>query len=250
MGPVTKSGSRGVDGEVIGGDAGLEGGVDEDLALRIDFEDGAAAVADEEVAFGVEGGSGGHAHAFSVGGELAGGVDAVDGALGARGDEEVALGIKGQAGGVEDAGDKGRAAAVGADADDGDWSLFAAWAGDGGVDHSGTADGGTGDGMQPVSQLAGDAQGHGVADAGGGADFNQAGGGFCRNPEGEARGAAHGNMGRLAIDQHSRRTEGVGAEMPPMQLDFAEGQGRGGHMSSMRGSGGASGRIGRSCGAS
>ena len=43
------------DGQMIGSDAGLEGGVDEDLALGIDFEDGAAAVADKEVALGVEG---------------------------------------------------------------------------------------------------------------------------------------------------------------------------------------------------
>ena len=50
-----EEGSFGVDGEVIGGDAGLECGVDEDLALGIDFEDGAAAVADEEVALGVKG---------------------------------------------------------------------------------------------------------------------------------------------------------------------------------------------------
>ena len=56
----------GVDGHVIGGGAGLEGGVDEDLALGIDFEDGAAAVADKEVALGVEGRAGGHAHALRV----------------------------------------------------------------------------------------------------------------------------------------------------------------------------------------
>jgi hypothetical protein len=166
----------GVDGEVIGGDAGLERGVDEDLALGIDLEDGAAAVADEEIAVGVKGRAGGDAHAFGVDGGLAGGVDAVDVALGARGDEEVAVGIEGQAGGVEDAGDEGSGAAVGADAHDGDGRLLAARAGDGGVDHAGAADGGAGDGMQAVGELAGDAQGGRVAGAGGVADFNEPGG--------------------------------------------------------------------------
>src|SRR5580658_10921409 len=56
----------GIDGEVIGGDGRLKRGVDEDLALRIDFEYGAAAVADEEVALGIKGCAGGHAHAFGI----------------------------------------------------------------------------------------------------------------------------------------------------------------------------------------
>ena len=42
--------SVGRKGQVIGGDAGLEGGKDEDLAVGRDFEDGAAAVADVEIA--------------------------------------------------------------------------------------------------------------------------------------------------------------------------------------------------------
>ena len=159
--------AAGADGQVIGRDAGLEGGVDEDLALGIDFEDGAAAVADKEVALGVEGRAGSHAHALGVNGELAGGVDAIDIALGARGDKEISLGIEGQAGGVQDAGDKRRAAAVGANANHRDRGLLAAGAGDGGVDHAGAADGRAGDRMQAVGKLAGHAQGHGVGDAGG-----------------------------------------------------------------------------------
>ena len=70
-GAVTKSVPCGVHGQMVGGDAGLERGVDEDLPLGIDLEDGAAAVADEEIALGVEGRAGGDAHAFDIDGELA-----------------------------------------------------------------------------------------------------------------------------------------------------------------------------------
>jgi hypothetical protein len=108
-----------VEGEVVGGDAGLERGVDEDLAvaqdparagraLGPDLEDGAGAVADEEVAVAIEGDAGGDAHAFGVGGDGALGRDAVDGALGARAGVEVAVGVEGEAGGVEQLADEGR----------------------------------------------------------------------------------------------------------------------------------------------
>src|SRR5208282_2415263 len=59
-----KDRAGGVDGEVIGGGAGLERGMNEDLALGVDLEDGAAAIADKEIALGVKGRAGGHAHAF------------------------------------------------------------------------------------------------------------------------------------------------------------------------------------------
>ena len=60
----------GVDSEMVESDRGLKSRVDEDLALGIDLEDGAAAVAHKEVAFGVEGGSGGDPHALGVDREL------------------------------------------------------------------------------------------------------------------------------------------------------------------------------------
>ena len=198
--------------------------MDEDLALRIDFEDGAAAVADEEVALGVEGRAGGHAHALGVEGGLAGVVDAVDVALGARGDEEVALGIEGQAGGVEDAGDEGRAAAVGADAHHRYGGLLAARAGDGGVDHAGAADRRAGDRMQAVRELMSNAQRHGVADAGGVAEFDQAGGGVRGDAEGQASGPAHQHLSRLAAKQNRGRSGGGWTEMSADQLHFAERQ--------------------------
>jgi len=53
-GAVTKRTPFRVEGEVIGGGRGFEGGVDENLALGIDFEDGATAVADEEIALDVK----------------------------------------------------------------------------------------------------------------------------------------------------------------------------------------------------
>jgi len=45
--------------------------------------------------------------------------------------------------------------------------------------------------MESLGELAGDAQGRGVAGACGIADFNEAGGGELGNAEGEALGAAH-----------------------------------------------------------
>jgi hypothetical protein len=50
--------------------------VNEDLALAIDFEDGAAAISDEQIAFGVECSTGGNTHAFDILGEFARGIDA------------------------------------------------------------------------------------------------------------------------------------------------------------------------------
>ena len=61
--------------------------------------------------------------------------------------------------------------------------------------------------MQAVGELAGDAQGRGVAGAGGVANFNEAGGGLLGDAEGEAGGAAHEHMGGVAVDQHGGRAE-------------------------------------------
>jgi hypothetical protein len=147
---------------VIGGGAGLEGGVTKIWRWGSILKMVPLRSPTKRLPSASKGRAGGDAHAFGVDGGLAGGVDAVDVALGAGGDEEVAVGIEGQAGGVEDAGDEGGSAAVGADADDGDGGLLAARAGDGGVDHAGAADGGAGDGMQALGELAGDAEGAGL----------------------------------------------------------------------------------------
>src|SRR5512135_1048955 len=132
--------------------------MDEDLALGVDFEDGAAAVTDEEIAFRVKDATCGDAHAFGVERRLASTVDAVNIALSARGDIELSIGAEGEAGSIEQASCEGSATAVGADAHYGDRCLLATRAGDGGVDHAGAADGGTGNGMQTVREEMCDAQ--------------------------------------------------------------------------------------------
>ena len=92
----------GTEAEVVEGGGWLEGGEDEDLTGAVgivgieraaglvagrsagnDLEDGAGAVADEEVAAAVEGDAGGDPHTFGEGGDGAGGGDAVDRAFGA-----------------------------------------------------------------------------------------------------------------------------------------------------------------------
>ena len=145
----------------------------------------------------VESSAGGDAHAFSVERGFAGGVDAVDIAFGARGDEEITVGTEGQAGGIEDSGDKRSAASIGADADDGDGGLFAALAGDGGVDHARTADSGTGDRVQAVESSRATRRGAALLTPRGRAHFNQACAGFFGNAEGDASGAAHQHLGRM-----------------------------------------------------
>ena len=69
------------EGQVIGGDAELERGKDEDLLVAGDLEDGAVAVADVETLLAIEGDAGGDAHAFGVGGHGSVGSDAIDRAV-------------------------------------------------------------------------------------------------------------------------------------------------------------------------
>src|ERR1700744_5829632 len=98
---------------MIGGDAGLEGGVDEGFATgavgvgAADFEDGAGTVADEEIAIAIEGDTCGDAHALRVGGDGALGGDPIDSAFGAGADVEITIGAEGEAGGIEDVADVG-----------------------------------------------------------------------------------------------------------------------------------------------
>jgi hypothetical protein len=83
--------------------------------------------------------------------------------------------------------------------------------------------------MKALGELAGDAQGRGVAGAGGTADFNESGGRLLGNAHSEAIGAAHEDMGGLAVDEHGGRAEAEGAEMGADQLDFAVGERGGGN---------------------
>ena len=70
-----------VEGEMIGRNAGLERGEDENLAVAGDLEDGPAAVAHIEVLSAVEGDAGGDPHALGIRGHGAIGSDAVYGAI-------------------------------------------------------------------------------------------------------------------------------------------------------------------------
>ena len=90
------------EGQMVGGDGGFERGKDEDFTLWPDLEDGARTVTDIEVAGGVEGDTGGNAHALDEDCDLSGGRDLVDGAVMARGDVERAVRAKGHAGRVDD----------------------------------------------------------------------------------------------------------------------------------------------------
>ena len=147
-----EEGSGFVEGEVVGGYRGLQGGEDEDFAGfggvgGGDLEDGSGAVADEEVAVAVEGDAGGDAHAFGVGGDGAAGRDAVDGSVGSGAGVEVAFGVEGEAGWVEEVAEEGPHGEVagrrlGVDFKDGDGDLLAAGAGEGDEEVAVGVDGG------------------------------------------------------------------------------------------------------------
>src|SRR5437899_4899045 len=96
-----------VEGEVVGGDGWLESGEDENFALRADFENGAAAVADKEIAFCIEGEAGGNAHAFDPLFAAAVVRNSIDGAVVAAGNEEVAVRAEREAGGIDERCDEG-----------------------------------------------------------------------------------------------------------------------------------------------
>src|SRR6202522_117842 len=93
--------------QVIRGEGRLDGGEDENFAVRSDFENRAAAIADVEAAALVERQAGSDAHALDPLHCAAVGRDAVHGAVVAAGNEEIAVTIDGQAGGVHHLGDEG-----------------------------------------------------------------------------------------------------------------------------------------------
>ena len=65
-GPGNVQDSVRTEGQVIGGDAGLESGEDKNLAVAADFEDGSAAVPDVEILLAVKSDAGSDAHALCV----------------------------------------------------------------------------------------------------------------------------------------------------------------------------------------
>src|SRR5437868_9367279 len=104
-----------VEGEVIRGNARLEGSEDKDLPVACNLENGSAAVTDIEVLFAIKCDPGGHAHAFRISRHGAVGRNLVDSAVVARGDVHLSLAIEGDAGGVHHFGQKGLDVVVGVD---------------------------------------------------------------------------------------------------------------------------------------
>src|SRR5579859_816548 len=148
-----------MESEVIGGEGGLERGEDEDFALRADFENGAAAVADEQIASCIEGDAGGDPHAFDPLFAAAVGSDAIDGAVVAAGNEEVAACVERQAGGIYKRSDEGFHGVAGIDFVERDGNTLAARPAEGHVNVSLGIYRGIADRMQVVGDL--ESQGHG-----------------------------------------------------------------------------------------
>jgi hypothetical protein len=82
--------------------------------------------------------------------------------------------------------------------------------------------------MEAFTEQARNAEGCNTAASGRVADFDKAAGGVLRNAEGQARGAAHDDVGGLAVDKDGRRAEAERAEMRADELDFPEGKRGGG----------------------
>ena len=206
MGPVTRRVPACVEGEVVGGDARARGWRRRRFRgsrpeCRGDLEDGAGAVADEEVAVAVEGDAGGDAHAFGEGGDGAVGGDAVDGAFGAGAGVEVAVGVEGEAGDVEQVADEGADLEVALRC----WKMETGtvWprgAGEGGVDVAVGVDGGVGDGVEILGHGDGDAEVEGVAGGAVAMEDEVAGDGAFGDADDGAGGAGEGEGGGDVAD--------------------------------------------------
>src|SRR5207248_6293258 len=107
---------------------GLERGENENLAVWADFENRAAAIAYEEVLFGVEGDSRGNAHAFHPELRTAIRSDAMDCAVVTAGDVEYAGLVESQAGRIYEFGGKGLHLIIGRNLIKGDWNFLTALA--------------------------------------------------------------------------------------------------------------------------
>ena len=145
--------ARRAERQMIGGDGRLERGEDKNLAVRADLENRAAAIADEEVALGIEGEAGGDAHAFDPKLRAAVGRDAMDGAVVAAGDVEHAGLVQSQAGGIHQFGDERLHLVIGGDFVERDRHFLAALAAVGDVDIAFGVHRGVGHRMQVVGDL-------------------------------------------------------------------------------------------------
>ena len=143
---------------MIGGDRGLDGGEDVNLALAADFENGAAAVADIEEALLIEGDAGGDAHAFDVHGEVSAGRDLVDHAIVAAGGVEHAFGVEARPVAFIRSETSGSGVMMRIDFIDRNGSFLSGRSAEGGVDIAVAVDDGIGTGMQAIGDQDADSQ--------------------------------------------------------------------------------------------
>ncbi len=218
------------EGHVIGGDAGFESREDESLRIARDLEDGAAAIADVEIAAGVEGDGGGDSHAFCINGSGAFWRDAMNGALVAGGDVQITVGVERKSGSVDQAGEKDAHFAVGANFEDRDGCLLTALAGEGDEDVARVVDGGIGDGVDILSEQPGNVDVDRIAAAAVAENFEtrRADVDF-RDTDDKSVTAAEQDRGGGATDDgkwslQSTR-DGNGAEVCAVDFDLAAGEG-------------------------
>ncbi len=215
------------EGEVIGGDAGLEGGEDEDLAVAGDLEDGAAAVADVEVLLAIEGDSGGDAHAFGVHRHGSVGRDFVDGLIVARGNIHLVIAVESDGGCIHQVTDEGLDVVAGVNLEDGDGSFLAARSGESDVDVAFAIEGGIGDGMEAVRDRNGDLDGMRIADVSVGTDDNVAGSGSVGNAGDDEVVGTDEHRAFHFSEAHAGTAEFVGMEAFAADANFASGQSKG-----------------------
>ena len=126
----------GAERQVIRRHGRFERGEYENLAVGIDLENRAAAVAHKKIADGIERDSGGDAHAFDPKLRAAVRRDAMDGPVVAAGDVEISFAVQRQARGIHEFGDEGFHRVVGRDLVERDGDLLPAVAAVGDVDVS------------------------------------------------------------------------------------------------------------------
>src|SRR5262249_32935794 len=140
----------GAECQMVGGDRRFDGGEDEDLALRADLGDRAAAIADVHVALVVEGETGSDTHAFDPNRDCAVRSGLVHDAVEAAGDVQHAIPIEGQAARVHQIVDEGLDVVIQIDLVDRDGHFLAARSAEGGKNIAEGVDGGVRHRVQAV----------------------------------------------------------------------------------------------------
>ena len=149
--------------QVVGGDGRLERSEDENLAVRADLENRAAAISDEKIADGVKRNARSDAHAFHPKLRTPVGGDAMNGSIVAAGNVQVALAVQSQPGGIHQFGDEGFYFVVRRDFIERDRHFLPAMAAVGDVNVAFDVHRGIGHGMKIVGNLHAEVKGHGLA---------------------------------------------------------------------------------------